>query len=137
MKKFGKNFQLGLQGGILAGSQAPKKSSDSHEIFAANHAVLAEFDLMVFLYILSNEGILPITHNMQEIFPGNRKKYLGTASNKLSQEEISCHWKKFLVTGRTILSLKEISCQRQKCPVTGRNFFALEEISCHRKKHAI
>ena len=68
------------------GSQVPTKSSDSHEIFAAFHTVLAQIGLQG-LYFLSNEEIFPITHNMQEIFYCHRKKLLGTAS-ELPKEEI-------------------------------------------------
>ena len=59
------------QGGIFPGSQgarlprnlqAPTKSWQQFTLF------WCEFDFKVFLYFLSNEGILPITHSMQEIF---------------------------------------------------------------------
>ena len=43
------------------GNRVPTKSSESHEIFAAFHAVLAQIGLQG-LYFLSNEEILPITH---------------------------------------------------------------------------
>ena len=62
------------------GSQVPTKSSDSHEIFAAFHDVLAQIWLQG-LYFLSNEEILPITHNMKEIFSYHREKILGTESD--------------------------------------------------------
>ena len=42
------------------GNQVPTKSSDSHEVFAAFHAVLAQI-LLQGPYILSFEEILPIT----------------------------------------------------------------------------
>ena len=111
------------------GSQAPTKSSDSHEIFAAIHAVLAQIWLKG-SYFLSNEGILPITHNMQEIFSCHIKKLLGT---KL----IKSHSKKFIVTERNHLSRAEISCHTKKFLVTRRNFLLQKEISCHRKKFLV
>ena len=131
-----------VQGGIFPGSQGARLPQN----FLAHTKLLQQFTLFlpkvnftVFLYILSNEGILPITHNMQEIFPCHRKNYLGTASNKLSKEKISCHKKESLIKGRHFSSQEEISCPRKKFlvsgrNVTGRNFLALEEISCHLKE---
>ena len=81
------------------GSQAPTKPSGSHAIVAAIHAVWCKFDFKVFLYFLSIEGILPITHKMQEIFSYHRRKFLVL-------QVINCHRKKFIFTE------EEISCHR-------------------------
>ena len=110
------------------GSQAPTKSMQQFTLS------WPEFDFTVFLYILSNEGILPITHSMQEIFPFHRKNYLGTASNKLSKEKISCHKKESLIKGRHFSSQEEISCHRKQFLVTGSIYLSEVELSCHRKK---
>ena len=119
-----------------------------------------EFDFKVFLYFLSNKGILPITHNMQEILffailpkqviNYHKKKFLVTKRNLLSRAEISWHKKKFLFTGRNLfsqeeiyfhrkkfLALEEMFCHRKKLLVTGRNFMPQLEISCHRKKFVV
>ena len=91
------------------GIQVPTKSSGSHEIFAATHAVLARIWL---------QGI--------SVFPvkwRNSSYHTQHAGNIfLSQEEISCLRKKFLVSGRNFLALEEISCHRKKLFVKGRNF---------------
>ena len=68
---------------------------------------------------------------MQEIFPGQRKKYLGTVSNELSQEEISCCKQESFIKDRNFLSQEEISCHRKKFLVRGRNVLSQEEISWH------
>ena len=101
-----------------------------------------EFDFKVYQYFLSNEGILPITHNMQEIFSCHRKKFLVSGRNFLALEEISCHRKKLFVKGiykylvreTNFLSQEEISCQKQKNPITRRNSLPLDEIYCQRKE---
>ena len=72
------------QGGILAGSQGARlpRNLQTHTKFLQKFTLfLHEFDFKVFPYFLSNEGILPITHNMPEIFSCQRKKHIGTASN--------------------------------------------------------
>ena len=100
-----------------------------------------KFNSKVFPYFLSNEGILPTTHNMQEMFSCHRKRHFCTASS------FSLHRKKFLVTERNLLSWTEIYCHRKKllcirrffCHikqllVTGRNFMSQLEFSCQNKK---
>ena len=82
-----------IQGGIFSGEPGsrPTKFLQQFTLF------WREFDFKVYQYFLSNEGFLPITHNMQEI---------------LSQEEISCHRKKLLVTGTNFMPLLKISCHK-------------------------
>ena len=92
--------------------------SGSPKTFAENHTVWHEFDFKVFPYILSNEGILPITHNMQKKYFCNRKKDLGTS------KVINSHKKKFIVAGRIFLFQEELSCHRKKFLVIGRNILS-------------
>ena len=118
------------QGGIFPGNQGPRfpRNLRAHTKFLQQFTLFwREFDFKVYQYFLSNEGILPITHNMQEIFSCHRKKLLGTASNQLPQKEIYCH-RKYL------LSRPEISCHKKKFLVAGKNFLSEAEMSCHRKK---
>ena len=59
------------QGGILAGSQGARlpRNIQAHTKFFQEFTLFwREFDFKVFPYFLSNEGILSITHNMQENF---------------------------------------------------------------------
>ena len=119
------------QGGILAGNRGarlPRNFQTHTKSLQQITLFWPEFYFMVFLYILSNEGILPITYNMQEIFPGQRKKYLGTVSNELSQEEISCCKQESFSKDRNFLSQEEISCHRKKFLVTGRNFLSQSDV---------
>ena len=81
---FLRNIDRLSQGGILAGNQGARfpRNLQAHTKFWQKFTLFwREFDFKVFPYFLSNEGILPITHNMQEIFSCHRKKLLGTASN--------------------------------------------------------
>ena len=107
IKAFNEDFDMGgdKQGGIFPGNQGARfpRNLQAHTKFLQQFTLFwREFDFKVYQYFLSNEGILPITHNMQEIF--------------------SCHRKKFLVSGRNFLALEEISCHRKKLFVKGRNF---------------
>ena len=109
------------------GSQNPTKSSDSHEIFAAIHAVLAQIWL---------QGI---SCQMKEFFLSHticRKYSLVRGRNILALQVINCHRKIFLVTERNLHSRSraEISCHKKKFLVTGGNFLSEAVISCHRKK---
>ena len=88
---------VGLQGGKFPGSQGARlpRNIQAHTKFFQEFTLFwREFDFKVFPYFLSNEGILSITHNMQE---------------------------NFLVTGRDILALQVINCRRKKFLVTERN----------------
>ena len=80
MEKIRWNFVIFIPITRVGYAPGARKCSDSHEIFAAFHAVLAQI-LLQGLYFLSNEEILPITHNMQEIFSYHIEKILGTASD--------------------------------------------------------
>ena len=102
------------------GSQAPTKSSDSHEIFAAIHAVLARI-------WVQGISIFIVTHNMQEIF------FLVTGRNILSLQLINCHRKKIIVTERNLLPKADISCHKTKFFVAGTNVLFEAEITCQRK----
>ena len=138
---------IAKQGGKFPGSQGARlpRNIQAHTKFFQEFTLFwREFDFKVFPYFLSNEGILPIRHNLQVIFSCHRKKHLGTVychrnkflvteRNLLLRADISYHRTKFLLARRNFLSHDEISCHRMKFLVKGRNFLSQEEISCHRK----
>ena len=115
-------------------SQAPTKSSGSHKIFAAIHAVKVQ----IWLPGISVFPVKWMNSPYHTQHAGNischMKKHLATTSYWLPQEEISCHRKKSFIKGKHFLSLEEISCHRKKLLVRGRTFLSREEITCHRKK---
>ena len=118
------NFEIETQGqgGIFIGSQTHTKFLQQFTLFCRK--------FKVFPYFLSNEGFLPITHNINEIL-------IATGRNFLSQKEISYQGQKFLVTRRNFLLQEKVSCHRKKFLVAGRNFLLQEELSCHRKKFLV
>ena len=123
------------QGGILAGNQGARlpRNFQAHTKFLQKFTLFwREFDFKLFPYFLSSEGILPIKHNMQELFSCQRK-------NILALQVINCHKKKCIVTERNLYSRSraEISCCRKKFLITGRHFLAMQVINCHRKKFIV
>ena len=66
---FLRNIDRLSQGGILAGNQGARfpRNLQAHTKFSKKFTLFwREFDLKVFMYFLSNEKILLITHIMQE-----------------------------------------------------------------------
>ena len=85
------HLQLGnfSQGGIFQGNQGarfPRNLQVHTKSLLQFTLFCCEFDIKVFPYFLAKEGILSISHNLQEIFSCQRKYNLGTGRYLLSQE---------------------------------------------------